>query len=85
MKMDLDEVTALSARIAREHDSRLEVVAVTSTEGDSDRVELLITIAGCHRAPCVLMLNVSRTEPQQFEVELNAALHEALAGHMSET
>lgn len=83
MTMDLDSVTTLSRTVVREHDSKLSVLGVTSGGGGSDRVELLITIGGCHAAPCVLMLNLTRTEPSAFADELRSKLTDALRAHGS--
>jgi len=80
MSMNLDAVTAISRTVVSEHDSRLTVLGVTSG-GGTDRVELLITIGGCHEAPCVLMLNLTRTEPSAFADELRAKLVDALRAH----
>ena len=67
MVMNSDEVTRISRDVAREYDGALEVVGVT--------------IVGCHRDPCVLMLNLSRAEHHAFENELRSKFREALAAH----
>jgi hypothetical protein len=54
MPLNLDAAAQISRAVAREHDPVLHAAGVTSTEGGSDRIELLITIEGCHqeqRAP----------------------------------
>jgi hypothetical protein len=81
LTLNLDTITAISRAIAADHDPRLEVVGVASSDGGSDRVELLVTIVGCHQEPCILMLNLTRTETSQFERELKLKLREKLAGH----
>jgi hypothetical protein len=81
MVLHADEVTAISRAVAREYDGALEVLGVASSEGGTGRVELLVTIAGCHREPCVLMLNLTRTEHAAFETELRSKFREALAAH----
>jgi len=58
--LSIDAVTTLSRDVAAEYDSRLEVVGVTSTAGDNSRVEVLVTVRGCHQEPCVLMVNLTR-------------------------
>ena len=77
MTLNPDSVTALSREIARQVDPRFEVLGVTSIDGGSDRVELLVTLKGCHREPCTVMVNVSRADQQQ----LRETLHQALANH----
>jgi len=79
--LSLDTITAISRDIAAGHDPPLEVVGVASSDGGSDRVELLVTIVGCHQEPCILMLNLTRAESSQFERELKDKLREKLADH----
>jgi hypothetical protein len=81
MVMNSDEVTRISRAVAREYNGALEVVGVASAEGGTGRVELLVTVVGCHRDPCVLMLNLSRAEHHAFENELRSKFREALAAH----
>jgi hypothetical protein len=81
LTLDLDTITAISRAIAADNDPRLEVIGVASSDGGSDRVELLVTLRGCHQEPCILMLNLTRTEPSQFERELRLKLREKLADH----
>jgi hypothetical protein len=54
---------------------------VTSVEGGAGRAELLITIEGCHREPCSLVLNMDRAERATLEGELRTKLRDALARH----
>ncbi len=81
MTLDLDTITAISRTIAADHDPRLEVIGVASSDGGSDRVELLVTIVGCHQEPCILMPNLLRTEASAFERELKLTLREKLTDH----
>jgi hypothetical protein len=81
MTLNVDLVTALSREIAGELDRRLRVVSVAAAEGGSERVELLVTIAGCHRDPCILMINVTRAEPSEFERDVREKLRAALSAH----
>ena len=76
-----DDITQRVASVLREHGHALELVGVASSEGGSGRIELLITIAGCHKEPCRFLVNVTRDNPIDFERELRAALAEALASH----
>src|SRR4030095_16389379 len=41
--LSIDAVTALSREVAAEYDSRLEVIGVASTAGESSRVEVFVT------------------------------------------
>ena len=81
MSINLDRVTAISREVAADVDPRLNVVGVTATEGGGVRVELLVTISGCHAEPCIHLLNVSRAEPDALERDVRAQLQRALASH----
>jgi hypothetical protein len=79
--LSLDTVTALSREVAAEYDSRLEVIGVASTAGESSRVEVFVTVRGCHQEPCVLMVNLTRQGHQAFERDLREKLRRALVAH----
>ena len=79
--LSIGDVTTLSRDVAAEYDSRLEVVGVTSTAGDSSRVELLVTVRGCHQEPCVLLVNLTRQGQEVFERDLRETLRRALLAH----
>jgi hypothetical protein len=81
--MSLLDVTRISRVIAADYHPRLRVIGVASTDAESGRVELLVTIRGCHRDPCVIMLNVSRTAQGEFERELHDRFRHALASHVA--
>jgi hypothetical protein len=81
MVLNPDEVTRISRAVAREYDGALEVLGVAAAGEGAGRVEVLVTISGCHRDPCVLMLNLSRTESAAFEAELRSKFREALSAH----
>jgi hypothetical protein len=77
----IDTVTELSRDVATEYDSRLEVIGVASTAGESSRVEVFVTVRGCHREPCILMVNLTRQGHQAFERDLREKLRRALTAH----
>ena len=79
--LSIDTVTALSRDVAAEYDSRLEVIGVASTAGESSRVEVFVTVRGCHEEPCVLMVNLTRQGHQAFERDLRQTLRRALIEH----
>ena len=81
MTLDTDTITRTVSSILQEHGRTLELVGVASTEGGSDRVELLITVNGCHLEPCRLLVNVTRGDQVTFERELRSKLAEVLASH----
>jgi hypothetical protein len=77
--LSIDTIKALSQDIAAEYDSRLEVIGIASTDGESGRVEILVTIRGCHEEPCVVMVNLTRLGQAAFERDLRNKLRGALA------
>ena len=81
MPLTTDAITEISRSVAAEHSSKLQVVGVASSEGGSDRIELLIMITGCHREPCRFLINVARTGAAELEAELRTKLQEALRNH----
>ena len=83
MTLSLDVVIDLGREVAAEQHSGFEVLAVASACGGTDRVELLVAIAGCRHGRCVWMLNLARTTQVQFTGELRAKLRDARHAHDS--
>jgi hypothetical protein len=81
MGINLDEVTSISRDVASQLDQRLKVVSVSTTEGGGDRVEVLVTVAGCHQEPCLHLLNVSRVGTEALEEQIRATLQRSLKAH----
>ena len=84
MTVSLPDITALSREVVLQHGGGLDVVAVTTTGGDSDRVEVTVDIGGCHSEPCRFVVNVSRADREQFGEEFRTKLNEVLAKHAAE-
>ena len=81
MSLAMSEVAYLSRSIANEVAGPFRVDAVTTTDGGSERAEIVVSIEGCHEGPCRFMLNVTRAERAAFENELRTKLHDALDRH----
>lgn len=81
MTLDLEQLSTISREVATRVDRRLSVLSVSATEGGGNRVELLVTVKGCHREPCKHLLNVSRAKIDQFKNEVRSKLQAALADH----
>jgi hypothetical protein len=81
MGVALPDIAALSRAVVYEHGRGMDVVAVTATEGGTDRVEVMVTIGGCHRDPCQFVVNVTRTDRREFEREFRGKLNDALHKH----
>jgi|SoiMethySBSTD1v2_1073268.scaffolds.fasta_scaffold1493737_1 hypothetical protein len=81
MAISLDRVATISREVATALDDRLSVAGVSATEGGGGRVEVLVTVEGCHAEPCRHLLNVTRTEAGVLEDELRSKLLAALTAH----
>ena len=58
MTINLEDVASLSQEVVSALDQSLNVVSVSATEGGGGRAEILVTVSGCHREPCLHLLNV---------------------------
>jgi hypothetical protein len=81
MSVNLNDITLMSREIALQHGRGLTVAAVVATEGGSDRVEVIVTIEGCHQGACQFVVNVSRANEAEFNREFKQKLSESLAKH----
>ena len=79
--LSVEEVTRLSRAVAREADPELVIVGVAASDGDAQRVELLVTVAGCHPEPCVLMLNLPRNDGSTLTGALREQFKTTLLTH----
>ena len=84
MGVNLEQVHAISRLVVLEHGHHLDVDGVTFSDGGSERVEILVSIKGCHEGPCRFSLNVTRADGADFEREFRAKLIDALQKHASE-
>jgi len=79
-----DEITAIGSDVIRRFPHHaLALVGVVASEGGSERVELMVTINGCHDERCHLVLNLSRQDRAALEDELRQTLEAALRTHTS--
>lgn len=85
MSLSIEDLIRISRAVALEHRPDLEILGVTSAQGGSDRVELLIAMKGCHKSPCRISLNLNRADGEDFERDLKSKLDEAFRSHLSET
>jgi hypothetical protein len=83
MSISLEQINVITRAVVAETRRDVEMVSVLSSDGGSERVELLITIAGCHKDPCRLLLNLSRADGAEFENELREKVREALVSHVN--
>ena len=81
MGVNLEAASTISRAVVQEHGRGLTVVSVSSTEGGSDRAEVLVTIGGCHTEPCRFLVNITRVDSEAFEREFRQKLNDALLRH----
>lgn len=81
MPLDQEAIASVSLEVIQQHPRPLELIGVMASEGGSDRVEIMVTVKGCHDAPCRLVLNLSRGNREALQTELRQRLHEALRTH----
>jgi hypothetical protein len=84
MPLNSDEIAAIARDVIRTSHHRLDLVGVTAVEGGSDRVELMITVRGCHAEPCRLLLNLSRGTRADLEADLRRKLETVLRTHITQ-
>jgi hypothetical protein len=70
MPLPHDEIAAISADVIRQYGEPLKFVGIMASEGGSNRVELMVTIRGCHDEPCRFLLNLSRGDRATLASEL---------------
>jgi hypothetical protein len=86
MSLAHDEIAAISSDVIRRYPDRpFEFVGIMASEGGSGRVEVMVTVKGCHNDPCRLLLNLSRTNRAALEDELRRKLHEQLRSHLGQS
>jgi hypothetical protein len=76
-----DEIADISLAVIQGQERSLHLIGVVSSEGGSDRIELVITINGCHDEPCMLVLNLTRSDRSELATELRDKLRTALGAH----
>ena len=81
MSLSLPDLTRIAETVAADHDPGLTIVGIASSDSETGRVELLVTVAGCHEHPCTLLVNLPRHEPGEFAAELQRSLRGALDVH----
>jgi hypothetical protein len=81
MPLAQEQITGIAQEVIRTYPRPLELVGVMASEGGSNRVEIMVTVKGCHDAPCRLMLNLSRGDRAALESELRRKLQELLRSH----
>ena len=82
MRLTHEEITAVILDVLRRSELPVKLVGFSS-KGGTDRIEILVTIKGCHESPCQLLLNLSRGSREALEAELRRKLQDQLRAHAS--
>ena len=80
MPLSQEEITVISRDVVRSFSRPLDLIGVTASEGGSNRVELMVTIKGCHDEPCRLIL-ICRGDRNALESALRRKLENQLRTH----
>ena len=81
MSVTIDELSGISRTVALEHGRGLEVSGVTISDGGNDRVEVIVSISGCHDGECRFVVNVTRADCDAFERDFRSKLRDAIQKH----
>jgi hypothetical protein len=79
--MTLNQVGRIAQEVAQAINANLDVVATLPTGESRSYSEVLLTVRGCAKEPCRVVVNVRR---DQSEEHIRAALTEALQKHVGQ-
>ena len=80
-ELDVADVTRIAAEVARKRSLPLDVMGAVSGGGDSDYVEILLTVSGCASEPCQLTIGVFRNVSAE---DLSSNIETQLRRHLDE-
>jgi hypothetical protein len=80
MPLNTSVVTEITRHVAAEQSPDLDVVGILSS-GGSERIELLLAMAGDNAEPRRYMITVPRTDASELESELRLKLSEVVRSH----
>ena len=78
MRLTLPEVTKLAQAVAAEHQG-VTAEAVAASAGDSDYIELLLTVRSAEGESRSVLVDVRRVDPETFRRDLRRRIATALA------
>ena len=73
-----EEITVIARAVLAQSHPSVFLTGVSASEGGSNRVELLISLEGCHPK----LLNFDRVDRQRFEEDFRLQLRNALDEHI---
>ena len=80
-ELDVADVTRIATEVARQRSLPLDVMGAVSGGGDSDYVEILLTVSGCASEPCQLTIGVFRNVSAE---DLSSAIETQLRRHLDD-
>ncbi len=80
MTLKLTDVRRIASEVAEDQFPSLEIIAAVA-EGESGYTEVLMTVRGCRKEPCQIMIGLSR---DASESEFRAAIGERVREHLDE-
>jgi 2-polyprenyl-6-methoxyphenol hydroxylase-like FAD-dependent oxidoreductase len=81
MTLPLADVKRIAEDVARQEDPALEVVEATTAEGGAAYIEVTVTIHGCRREPCRLVIGADRGGGESV---LRSAIASRLREHLEQ-
>jgi hypothetical protein len=82
MLLTLAEARRIAADVAAKQNPALEVVGATVSEGGSRYAEVILTVRGCTKEPCRVVIGVIRDAPEEaFRAEVGKRLGQHLNEH----
>src|SRR5262249_59038291 len=79
--MKLSDVGRIAAEVAQQLNANLDVVATLPSEESTSYGEVLLTVRGCAREPCRVVVSVRRNDS---ELHVREALTDALRKHLKQ-
>ena len=84
MSLTHEQVSAIVKAVLLERPESLRLGGLSSAESGRGRIEVFVLLEGCHEAPCLLSLNLARTNQAQFARDLRDELVRAINRHLSD-
>jgi hypothetical protein len=83
MRLSLNVVGNIARRVAADYRDVVEIDGIAAAPGDSNVVELLITIRPSSSSSKHVTVAATRSDPETFEADLRRRLTRALGAHVN--
>ena len=81
MPLSLDDVRRIADEVIRRENPAMRVLAATTAEGGSDYTEIFVTVLGCAKEPCRLIIGLNRGAS---EAEFRRTVADRFREHLKE-